>query len=312
MLVTSGLVFVGVFAIGNPVDILVNPQADQLEIAQATAALGLDKPLWQQYLLFLWNALHGDLGRSFVFNQPSLSLILSRMPATVELATAAIVIAIVLGVPLGLWAGVRPNGAAGKTIMAASVLGFSLPIFWVAIMLILIFAVWMGWLPSTGRGATVRVLGIETSLLTSDGLAHIVLPATSLALFRLALIIRLVRAGTREAISTDYMKFGRAKGLSPARLVFVHLLRNILIPVTTVIGLEFGATIAFAVVTETIFAWPGMGRLIIQSIAVLDRPVIVAYLMMTVLMFVIINLVVDILYVAIDPRVRLGDQRSAP
>jgi peptide/nickel transport system permease protein len=310
VLVMSLLVFLGIYAIGNPVDILVNPQANQIEIARATAALGLDKPLWEQYLLFLWNALHGDLGRSFVFNQPSISLILQRMPATLELATSAMVIAVVLGIPLGLWAALRPNGMVSEVITTGSILGFSLPIFWVGLMLILVFAVWLGWLPSTGRGETVAVFGIETSLLTWDGLAHIALPATNLALFKLALIIRLTQAGARETMLADYIKFARAKGLHPARIVFVHLLKNILIPIITVIGLEYGAVIAFAVVTETIFSWPGMGRLIIASIGVLDRPVIVAYLMMTVLMFVVINLVVDILYSILDPRVRMGQRQA--
>jgi peptide/nickel transport system permease protein len=310
VLIMSLLVFVGIYAIGNPVDILVNPQANQIEIARATAALGLDKPLWEQYVIFLWNALHGDLGRSFVFNQPSISLILQRMPATLELATSAMVIAIVLGIPLGLWAALRPNWWVSEFITTGSILGFSLPIFWVGLMLILVFAVWLGWLPSTGRGQTVAVFGIETSLLTRDGLAHIALPATNLALFKLALIIRLTQAGARETMLADYIKFARAKGLHPVRIVFVHLLKNILIPIITVIGLEFGAVIAFAVVTETIFSWPGMGRLIIASIGVLDRPVIVAYLMMTVLMFVIINLVVDILYSILDPRVRLGQRKA--
>ena len=310
VLIMSLLVFLGIYAIGNPVDILVNPQANQIEIARATAALGLDKPLWEQYLLFLWNALHGDMGRSFVFNQPSISLILQRMPATLELATSAMVIAVVLGIPLGLWAALRPNGAVNEIITTGSILGFSLPIFWVGLMLILVFAVWLGWLPSTGRGETVSILGIDTSLLTWDGLAHIALPATNLALFKLALIIRLTQAGARETVLADYIKFARAKGLHPARIIFVHLLKNILIPIITVIGLEFGAVIAFAVVTETIFSWPGMGRLIIASIGVLDRPVIVAYLMMTVLMFVIINLVVDILYSILDPRVRMGQRQA--
>ena len=176
---------------------------------------GLDKPLWEQYLLFLWNALHGDLGRSFVFNQPSLSLILQRMPATLELATSAMVIAIVLGIPLGLWAALRPTGAVNEIITTGSILGFSLPIFWVGLMLILVFAVWLGWLPSTGRGETVAVFGIETSLLTWNGLTHLALPATNLALFKLALIIRLTQAGARETMLTDYIKFARAKGLHP-------------------------------------------------------------------------------------------------
>jgi peptide/nickel transport system permease protein len=304
----SLIVFIGVYLIGNPVDILVNPQADQEEIARATAALGLDKPLWQQYLVFLGDALRGDLGRSFVFNQPALRLILDRLPATLELAATAMLIAVLFGIPLGLWAGLKPESIAGKAITAGSILGFSLPTFWVGLMLILLFAVELGWLPSTGRGATAPLLGIETSLATRDGLAHLVLPAVNLALFKLALVIRLARAGTREVVPLDYVKFARAKGLSPARIVLVHVLKNIMIPIVTVLGLEFGSVIAFAVVTETIFAWPGIGRLIIQSIGVLDRPVIVAYLLLTVAMFILINLVVDILYSVLDPRVRLAER----
>jgi peptide/nickel transport system permease protein len=305
----SLIVFVGVYAIGNPIDILINPQADQEEIERATKALGLDRPLWEQYLHFLGGAFTGDLGRSFVFNQPALQIIVQRLPATLELAFAAMLIAILLGIPLGLWAGLRPDSIAGKTITAGSILGFSLPTFWVGLMLILLFAVQLGWLPSTGRGETVRFLGIETSLLTRDGWSHVLLPALNLALFKLALVIRLARAGTREVLPLDYVKFARAKGLSPRRVVLVHVLKNILIPIVTVLGLETGSVIAFAVVTETIFAWPGIGRLIIQSINLLDRPVIVAYLLMTVTMFIVINLAVDILYSILDPRVRIAEAR---
>jgi peptide/nickel transport system permease protein len=305
----SLIVFVGVYAIGNPIDILINPQADQAEIERATKALGLDRPLWEQYLHFLGGAFTGDLGRSFVFNQPALQIIIQRLPATLELAFAAMLIAILLGIPLGLWAGLRPDSVAGKTITAGSILGFSLPTFWVGLMLILLFAVQLGWLPSTGRGETVRFLGIETSLLTRDGWSHVLLPALNLALFKLALVIRLARAGTREVLPLDYVKFARAKGLSPRRVVLVHVLKNILIPIVTVLGLETGSVIAFAVVTETIFAWPGIGRLIIQSINLLDRPVIVAYLLMTVTMFIVINLAVDILYSILDPRVRIAEAR---
>jgi peptide/nickel transport system permease protein len=310
LLAMSLLVFVGVFAIGNPIDILVSPQADQAEIARATAALGLDKPLWQQYLAFLGNAARGDLGNSFVFNEPALRLILERLPATLELAIAASLIAIVIGIPCGLVAGLRPQSFAGKAITAGSILGFSLPTFWVGLVLIMVFAVMLGWLPSTGRGATVRVLGVATSLLTLDGLRHILLPALNLALFEMALVIRLTRAGTREVMLLDYIKFARAKGLSPRRIVLVHVFKNILIPIVTVVGLEFGSVIAFAVVTETIFAWPGMGRLIIASINQLDRPVIVAYLLCTVVMFIVINLVVDVLYSVLDPRIRFGAARG--
>ena len=311
LLVMSLLVFVGVFAIGNPIDILVNPQADQAEMERATRALGLDKPLWLQYLIFLGNAFRGDLGRSFVFNQPALQLIMERLPATLELAIAASVLAIIIGIPCGLYAGLRPHSLAGKAITAGSILGFSLPTFWVGLVLIMVFAVQLGWLPSTGRGATVRVLGIETSLLTLDGLRHILLPALNLALFKLSLLVRLTRAGTREALMQDYVKFARAKGLGPGRVIGVHVLKNILIPIVTVIGLELGSVIAFAIVTESIFAWPGSGKLLIDSINQLDRPVIVAYLLVTVTIFIAINFVVDVLYSLLDPRVRLGSAAPA-
>ena len=305
MLAMTVIVFIGVSVIGNPVDILISPDADQAERVRAIAALGLDKPLWQQYLHFLWGALHGDLGRSFVYNEPALQLIGERMPATMELAVTAVLMAVLLGIPMGLLAGLYPNSVFGRAAMAGSILGFSLPSFWVGLMLIMVFAVQLGWLPSTGRGATVTVLGIPWSFLTRDGLAHMAMPAFNLALGNIALVLRLTRSGVRENLPMDYVKFARAKGLSPLRVVFVHVLKNIMIPVVTVLGLQFGSTIAFAVVTESVFAWPGMGKLIIDSINVLDRPVIVAYLMMIVLMFVIINLVVDLLYTVLDPRVRL-------
>ncbi|MBR0653968.1 ABC transporter permease [Plastoroseomonas arctica] len=305
MAVMSLIVFLGVFAIGDPVDILIAPDADQIERERAIIALGLDKPLWMQYLVFLGNALRGDLGRSFVFNEPALQLIMGRMPATLELALGATIMAIIIGLPLGLYAGLRPNGAISKAILAISILGFSLPTFWVGLMLIMVFAVQLGWLPSTGRGETAMLFGLRWSFLTQDGLAHLIMPATNLALFKISLVIRLTRAGVRETMLMDYVKFARAKGLSPARVTFVHVFKNILIPVVTVVGLELGSTIAFSVVTESVFAWPGMGKLIIDSINVLDRPVIVAYLMTIVLMFITINLIVDLTYSFLDPRVRL-------
>lgn len=310
LFVMSLLVFLGVYAIGNPVDILINPQADQAEIERVKAALGLDQPVWVQYWTFLANALAGDLGKSFAANVPAIQLILQRMPATVELALTAMVIAIVLGLPLGLWAGLKPDSVAAKTIMAGSILGFSLPTFWVGLMLIMVFSVQLGWLPSTGRGQTVEVLGLHLSILTWDGIRHILMPAFNLALFKLALLIRLTRAGAREAMLQDYVRFARAKGLTEERVVRVHVLKNILIPIVTVVGLEFGSVIAFAIITETIFAWPGMGKLLIDSINVLDRPVIVAYLLIIVFIFVVINLAVDVLYSALDPRVRLAGARA--
>jgi peptide/nickel transport system permease protein len=307
LLVMSLLVFVGVYAVGNPIDILINPQADQQDRERAVAALGLDKSLPLQYLSFLGGVIHGDLGRSFVHATSALGLILERMPATLELAFAAMLIAIVVGIPLGLWAGLRPNGVAGRTIMAGSILGFSLPTFWVGLMLIMVFSVILGWLPSNGRGPTVDLLGVPVSFLSIEGWRHLLLPATNLALFNVALLIRLTRSGAHEALLQDYVKFARAKGLTNFRVIGVHVLRNILSPIVTVIGLQFGALIAFAIVTESVFAWPGMGKLLIDSINLLDRPVIVAYLLVIVTFFIVINLLVDILYSLLDPRVRLAE-----
>jgi peptide/nickel transport system permease protein len=300
VLVMSLVVFVGVHLVGDPVHILISDDMTQAEIDAFIRKLGLDRPVYEQYFHFLANAARGDLGNSFVFGEPALKLILQRMPATLELAFAAFILAIVFGIPLGMYAGLKPESPASRAIMAGSILGFSLPTFWVGLMLIMVFAVILGWLPSTGRG----------DFMTWDGLRHLALPAFNLALFKLALVTRLARAGTREAALQDYVKFARAKGLSSRRVVLVHVLKNILIPVVTVLGLELGGLIAFSVVTETVFAWPGMGKLLIDSIQRLDRPVIVAYLVITVLMFVVINLVVDLLYSALDPRVRLKEAKA--
>jgi peptide/nickel transport system permease protein len=300
VLVMSLVVFVGVHLVGDPVHILISDEMTQAEIDAFIRKLGLDRPVHEQYFHFLANALRGDLGNSFVFGEPALKLILQRMPATLELAFAAFLLAIVFGIPLGMYAGLKPESPASRGIMAGSILGFSLPTFWVGLMLIMVFAVMLGWLPSTGRG----------DFMTWEGLRHLALPAFNLALFKMALVTRLARAGTREAALQDYVKFARAKGLSPARVVLVHVLKNILVPVVTVLGLELGGLIAFSVVTETVFAWPGMGKLLIDSIQRLDRPVVVAYLVITVLMFVFINLVVDILYSMLDPRVRLKEAKA--
>lgn len=304
LFVMSLIVFVGVNLVGDPVDMLINPEADQMEIDRVIRELGLDKPVSEQYWYFLVNAFQGDLGRSFIFGEPALKLIVQRMPATLELALFSLVIAIVFGIPMGIYAGLKPKSKVSKTIMAGSILGFSMPTFWVGIIFIMVFAVHLGWLPSTGRGELGSFLGIKSSLFTADGLSHVFLPAFNLALFKMSSVIRLTRAGTREIILQDYITFARSKGLSEEKVVLVHVLRNILIPIVTVIGLEFGSLIAFSTVTETIFAWPGMGKLIIDSIYNLDRPVIVAYLMIIVTFFVFLNLFVDILYSLLDPRVR--------
>ncbi|WP_377841690.1 ABC transporter permease [Bosea sp. UC22_33] len=301
------IVFLAVNVIGDPAEILISPDANQIERERIIAQLGLDQPLWRQYFSFLSGVVHGNFGKSFVYGTPALHVILELMPATLELALAAMIFAVAIGIPLGLYAGVRPKSRLSKFIMTGSILGFSLPGFWVGLLLIMVFAVQLGWMPSGGRGQTRELLGVQWSFVTLDGLHHMILPALNLALFKISLVMRLVRAETQEIVPQDYIRTARAKGLNEERIIRVHLLKNIMIPVITIIGLEFGSLIAFSVVTETIFAWPGMGKLIIDSIHVLDRPVIVAYLMIVVLLFVFINLVVDALYTVLDPRVRIGN-----
>ena len=304
MLVISLMVFVGVYAVGNPIDVMISPDVTQQIREDTIRAYGFDKPLWHQYATFITKLASGDFGRSFVYNMPVLQLILSRLPATLEITLAAVMGAAVLGVPLGMYAGYAPHSIAAKTIMAISVLGFSVPTFWIGLVLIFTLAVNLGVLPAGGRGETVVVLGIEWSFLTPNGLKHMLLPSINLALFKLALLIRLARAGTREVMLTDTVRFARATGQSEWTILRHHVLRLIAIPLVTVFGLEFGSTLAFAVVTETIFSWPGVGKLIIDSISTLDRPVMVAYLMLVALLFIAINFTVDVAYAALDPRLR--------
>jgi peptide/nickel transport system permease protein len=306
--VMATLVFVGVYALGNPIDILISPEADQIEREQAIVRLGLDRPMWVQFALFVKSALTGNLGTSFVHGVPAIELILDRMPATLELAFVALIIAVGIGLPAGLIAGLAPRSLAGRLIMTGSILGFSVPNFWLGLMLILLFSVELKVLPAGGRGETVDVLGIPLSLLTIDGLRHLILPALALGIYKGSLIVRLAFAGTREAMLQDFVRFARAKGLSRTRIVGVHVLKTIMLPIVTVIGLELGSMIAFAVVTETVFAWPGMGKLLIDSIYRLDRPVIVAYLVVVVVMFAAINFAVDVIYTLLDPRVRFSRQ----
>jgi peptide/nickel transport system permease protein len=310
MAVMSGLVFVGLYVIGDPVSMMASPDATELDRAAIRHNFGLDQPLLQQYGIFLLHALRLDFGNSFLAGQPAMQLILERMPATMELATVAMLLSIVVGVPLGIWAGLKPQAISTRGIMTGSVLGFSLPNFWVGLMLIMVFAVHLGWLPASGRGATVQVGPVALSVFTLDGWSRLLLPATTIALAKAALIIRVTRAATREALPMDYIKFARAKGLPWGRILRVHLLKNILIPIVTVSGLEFGQVVAFAVVTETIFAWPGMGKLLIDSIVTLDRPVVVAYLILIVFFLVMLNLAVDLLYSVLDPRVRLQGAKA--
>ena len=305
MLVISALVFCGVYAIGNPIDVLISPDATQQIREQTIKAYGLDQPLWRQYWSFLKRLATGDFGRSFLFNMPVLQLILSRLPATLELTLAAVIGATALGVPLGMYAGYRPDSWASKTIMAVSVLGFSVPTFWIGLVLIFTFAVNLGVLPAGGRGETAPLFGIEWSFLTANGWRHLLLPALNLSLFKFAMMVRLARAGTREIMLSDTVKFARAAGESEWTILSRHVLRLIAVPIVTVFGLELGSTLAFAVVTETIFSWPGVGKLIIDSIQTLDRPVMVAYLMLVAFLFIAINFAVDIAYAALDPRLRV-------
>lgn len=305
VIVMSIIVFLGVYAIGNPIDVMIDPASSQQLRDELIARYGFDKPLWHQYFVFAGNLLQGDFGQSFIYRVPVLDLIFTRLPATLELALAAMMIAIFIGIPMGLWAGYRPESPISKAIMAFSVLGFSVPTFWVGLLLIMTFAVNLGWLPSGGRGPVGEFLGIHTSAATLEGMSHLILPAINLALFKTGLLIRLTRAGTVEVMSSDFVRFARAQGLSESKVVGLHVLKNISIPIVTVFGLEFGSTLAFAVVTETVFNWPGMGKLIIDSITMLDRPVMVAYLILVVLLFVMINLIVDLAYGQLDPRIRV-------
>lgn len=310
LLVMSIIVFIGIYSVGDPVKLLISPEASQEERLEATRSLGLDKPLIVQYVSFLKGAVKGDLGNSYIYNIPALKLIMTRLPATMELAGCAIILSIVIGIPLGLVAGTQPDSKLSRSIMVGSIFGFSLPSFWVGLMMVLIFSVNLGWLPTSGRGETVKFLGIFCSFMTLDGLKHLLLPAINLSLFPMALVTRLTKAGVSEILKQDYITMARAKGLTQIRVMGVHVLKNTLIPIITVIGLQFGVLLAFAVVTESVFAWPGMGKLIIDSINMLDRPVVISYLLITVVLFMVINFFVDVIYSILDPRVRLGEHQA--
>ncbi|WP_233235870.1 ABC transporter permease [Bordetella sp. LUAb4] len=309
MIVMSALVFGGIYLVGDPIAMMASPDATEAQREAIRQSLGLNLPVWHQYLIFVGKAIHGDFGNSFLTGEPAMKLILDRAPATLELAVVAMGISLLLGIPLGIRAGLKPQAVSSRAIMTGSVLGFSLPNFWVGLMLIMVFAVTLGWFPASGRGPTVALGPIRLSVLTLGGWASLILPAATIALAKCATIIRVTRAATREALPMDYIKFARAKGLSERRVLSVHLLKNILIPIVTVGGLEFGQVVAFAVVTESVFSWPGMGKLLIDSIINLDRPVVVAYLLLIVFFLVMLNLVVDIVYTVLDPRVRLDGRR---
>ncbi len=305
LFVVSVLVFLLTNFIGNPVDMLVPQNATMEEIEAARIRLGLDKPLPVQYMIFLNDVLHGNFGKSYIYGKPAMGLIVERIPATMEIVVVAAVLTLVVAIPLGVYAGAYPKKTSSKLVMTGSILGISLPSFWVGMMLIYVFAVMFQILPASGRGNTVEVLGVKTSLFAPGGWKHIILPAVTLALSHLATTIRLTRSGIIENMKQDYIKFARAKGVAGKKVIFGHALKNALIPVITVFGMNLGGMIAFTTITETIFAWPGMGKLLIDAIGKADRPIIVAYLMATACMFVVINFVVDLLYTFIDPRIEL-------
>lgn len=299
----SVIVFLMMSLVGDPVFMVVPIDATQAEIAQAREILGLDRPMIVQYGIFVSGLLQGDFGLSYVFRQPALDLIVERLPATVEMVVVAIAIATVVAIPLGVYAGANPGKPLSRLIMSGSLLGVSLPGFWIGMMLIWVLAVEYRIFPSSGRGDTAVLFGVQTSLATANGWHHIILPALTLSVGTLAILLRMTRAGMMEVTRQDYMKFARAKGVSRHGVLYGHGLRNALIPVVTIFGLQVGDMIAFATITETIFAWPGMGKLLIDSIYRADRPVIVVYLMLVAVIFVVINFIIDILYTLIDPRI---------
>lgn len=299
--------FIGIHSVGNPVYNIVNiDTATPEDIRRATVLLGLDQPLWRQYLVFLRNAATGSFGTSYIYHQPAFGLVLSKLPATFELAVTAIVVAAIAGTGLGLAAGTRPGSPLDRLIVTSSVFALSIPSFWLSMMLILVGAVMTGWFPSGGRGDTVSLFGYDWSFLTGDGLRHLVLPTLALAIPNVALIARLARAGTVEVEKAEFIRFCTAKGLSHRRILFRHTLPNISLPIITIVGLQFGGMLAFAVVVESIFSWPGVGKLLIDSIQLLDRPVVMATLTFTAIAFVALNTLVDLLYAVLDPRVRIS------
>lgn len=304
LFIVSILVFVLANFIGDPVNMLVSPKAPPEVREQVREELGLNRPILEQYVSFVTNALKGDFGKSYIYKVDVLSLIVQRVPATLELVFVSVVLALVISIPLGVYAGAFPKRKSSTLVMGGSILGISLPSFFIGIMLIYIFSLKLHWFPSSGRGATMPFLGMNFSLFAPGGLKYIILPALTLSVTNIASLVRLTRAGVMENMRQDYIKFARAKGVSTRKVLFGHALKNALIPVITVFGMEIGSLIAFTTVTETIYSWPGLGKLLIDSINSVDRPVIVAYLILTTVLFVFINFVVDLLYTVIDPRIK--------
>jgi peptide/nickel transport system permease protein len=306
MLVVALVSFAMFAYVGDPVSIMLGQDFTEAQRTQLIKDLGLDQSFFMQFATFIGNAVQGEFGLSYRLSRPVAQLIGERAPATLELAFCAATIAMVIGVSMGVYTGLYRNSWLSRAFLTFSLVGVSLPPFLIGILLILIFSVWLGWLPSFGRGDVVQLGWWSTGFLTLSGLKALILPAVTLGLFQLTLIMRLVRSEMLEVLRTDYIKFARARGLSNRAINFGHALKNTLVPVITIAGLQLGGIIAFAIVTETVFQWPGMGLLFIQSVGVADIPVMAAYLLLIALVFVAINLIVDLLYYAVDPRLRIG------
>ena len=308
VLFVVGFIAFAIFTfVGDPVQAMLGIQSTDAQRIELTHSLGLDRPFLIQYADFMWRAAHGDFGVSFRLARPVAGLIAERLPATLELAATASVLALLIGVPMGVYTGIHRTSVLSRGFLMFSLAGVSLPTFLIGILLILVFAVQLGWLPSYGRGEVVQITSWwSTGFLTWSGLKALILPAITLGLFQMTLILRLVRAEMMEVLRSDYIKFARARGLSDRSVHYRHALKNTLVPVITIVGLQLGGLIAFSLVTETVFQWPGMGLLFIQSVGVADIPVMSAYLLLIAVLFVIINLVVDLLYYAVDPRLRSG------
>ncbi len=304
MLVVAFIAFALFTFVGDPLAAMLGQDTTPEERERLRSALGLDRSFIAQFWIFLTNAVQGDFGISYRLVQPVDRLILERLPATLELATTAGVLALAIGIPLGVYTGLRRDSWLSRVLLTVSLIGVSLPTFLIGILLILIFSVWLGWLPSFGRGQVVQIGWWSTGFLTTSGLKSLILPSITLCLFQLTLIMRLVRAEMLEVLRTDYIKFARARGLKNRSVHFAHALKNTLVPVITIVGLQLGALIAFAIITETVFQWPGMGLLFIQAVGFADIPVMAAYLCLVAFVFVTINLIVDLLYYFVDPRLR--------
>jgi peptide/nickel transport system permease protein len=305
MLVVGFIAFSLFNFVGDPVSLMLPPEATQADRDAMRTSLGLDKPFYVQFATFITNAVQGNFGISLRLGRPVSTLLVERLPATLELAFTAALIALIVGIPVGVYTALHRDSWVSRAMLTASLVGVSLPNFLIGIFLILIFAVWLGLLPSFGRGDTVMIGYWSTGLLTKSGLKALVLPAITLGFFPLTLVMRLVRSEMMEVLRTDYIKFARARGLSDRAVNFGHALKNTLIPVITITGLQLGGIIAFAIITETVFQWPGMGLLFIQAVQSADIPVMAAYLCLIGLIFVVINMIVDMLYYLVDPRLRI-------